>query len=126
MRPDGRTTARLPPVRILSHYFVARFLGLFVMVLAAALLALGAIELVLGLDELAGSDAPGPGDAGSVLRRLALRLSTYYLVDLLPMASFVAVFLALALAGRSREMLAVQAGGITPRQRDRHRQSRQN
>jgi len=101
-------------VRILSHYFVGRFLGLFVMVLAAAFMVLATVELVLNLDDLTGAT----GDAGSsfldTLRALGLRLTSYYLADLIPVASFVAAFAAFALSGRAMEILAVEAGGIPP------------
>jgi lipopolysaccharide export system permease protein len=101
-------------VRILSHYFVSRFLGLFVMVLAAAILVLATIELVLNLDEL--SEARGPEVASSfeTLRVLGLRLTSYYLADIIPVASFVAAFLTFALSGRATEILAIEAGGIPP------------
>ena len=114
-------------MRILSRYFVTRFLGLFALTLVAALFVLGAIELVLNLDDVASASSPnstGSGaadDAASALTRaagalrgLGLRLVTRYLADLLPFASFVAAFVAFALAGRTREMLALQAGGVRP------------
>ena len=106
-------------MRILSVYFVSRFLGLFAMVLAAAFLVLATIELVLNLDDVATfvrSDAV-PDAAGGVvdtLRYLGLRLTSYYLADVIPIASFLAVFVALATAGRAMEILAVEAGGVRP------------
>ncbi len=103
-------------MRILSHYFVARFLGLFSTVLVAALLILATIEIVLNLDELSafGSSAAGPERTAwlNALRYFWVRLASYYLADLLPLASFTAVFITFAWAGRSMELLAVQAGGI--------------
>jgi len=111
-----------PSVRILSHYFIARFLGLFTLVLAAALLVLATIELVLNLDDVStfGSSSPDASASaalpafGHTLRYLGIRLTSYYLADLLPIASFVAVFLAFALAARAMELRAVEAGGIPP------------
>lgn len=165
MAGSAATPARLTPVRILSRYFVARFLGLFSLVLAAAFLILATVELVLNLDELPGlspassssspspspsppssppslsadaaasssSDPLRPADGGvpddaleraaagpstspllRTMRYVGLRLTTYYLADLLPVASFVAVFLVYAISGRALEVLAVQAGGIRP------------
>jgi lipopolysaccharide export system permease protein len=103
-------------VRILSRYFVARFLGLFSTVLVAALLILTTIELVLNLDDLSafGSPADGPVASSSLssLRYLWVRLASYYLPDLLPLTSFIAVFITFAWAGRSMELLAIQSGGV--------------
>lgn len=110
------SSARLKCVRILSRYFVARFLGLFSTVLIAAFLILATIELVLNLDDLStfGSPADGPGGAASLnsLRYLWVRLASYYLGDLLPLASFIAIFITFAWAGRSMELLAIQASGV--------------
>jgi lipopolysaccharide export LptBFGC system permease protein LptF len=107
-------------VRILSHYFVARFLGLFSTVLVASFLILATIELVLNLDDLSafGSSARSAEGAASLnaslnaIRYLWVRLASYYLADLLPLASFIAVFLTFAWAGRSMEIVAIQASGV--------------
>ncbi len=106
-------------MRILSHYFVARFLGLFLVVLVAGFAILATIELVLNLEELAGPVPARAADPGSplapVLRAaelLWLRMATTYLGDLLPVATFVASFLTFALAGRRLEAIAIQASGI--------------
>jgi lipopolysaccharide export system permease protein len=112
--------ARLLFVRILSHYFIARYLGLFTTVLVAAVLILSTIELVLNLDDLAAFGASAESDSAllgfagiaSALRVLWVRLASYYLADLLPIASFVAVFVTLAWAGRAMELVAIQTGGI--------------
>ena len=122
----------MPCVRILSHYFVGRFLGLFAMVLAVAFLLLATVELVLNLDDVSAFDAArsaqaealsdSSSDAGlatlvllaNTLRYLGLRLTSYYLRDILPIASFIAVFLVFAIAGRSMERVAIEAGGIRP------------
>ena len=103
-------------MRILSHYFVARFLGLFSTVLVTAFLMLATIELVLNFDDLSGFGSPTSGPEGAALldafRYLWVRLASYYLADLLPLASFIATFITFAWAGRSMEILAVQAGGV--------------
>lgn len=108
-------------VRILSHYFATRFLGLFVMVLAAALMVLAMLELVLNLDDVSGwgrtADAPAPGGLAAFAAGasyLGLRLTSYYLADILPIASFIAVFVVFALSGRAMELVATAAGGIPP------------
>ncbi|MCR9096858.1 MAG: LptF/LptG family permease [bacterium] len=111
-------------MRILSRYFATRFLGLFVMVLAASLLVLATLELVLNLEDVTGwggSAGEAPRDGLSALstlsdaaRALALRLTSYYLADVLPIASFIAVFTLFALSGRAMELVAIQAGGVRP------------
>lgn len=112
-------------MRILSHYFITRYLSLFGLVLAVALLVLATIELVLNLDDVTAFGGGASGDSiasgssglpaiGHALRYLGIRLIAYYLADLLPIASFIAVFLAFAISGRAMELLAAQAGGIRP------------
>lgn len=120
-------------MRILSHYFIGRFLGLFSMVLAVAFLLLATIELVLNLDDVSAFDdvrrssstdtssasggTSGLSELASVtntLRYLGLRLASYYLADVLPIASFIAVFITFAIAGRAMELLAIDAGGVRP------------
>lgn len=98
-------------MRILSHYFAVRYLGLFATVLTASILILITIELVLNLDDVAAFEE-GPGSTGSLFRYLWLRLMSYYMADLLPITSFVAVFLTFAWAGRTMELVAIQAGGV--------------
>lgn len=106
-------------MRILSHYFVARYYGFFSSVLVAALVMLATIELVLNLEELSGlpDAARAPGLLG-LLQTLSSflwsRVATTYLVDLLPVASFLAAFLTFALAGRRLEWVALQAAGVRP------------
>ena len=116
----------MPCVRILSHYFVGRFLGLFAMVLAVAFLLLATIELVLNLDDVSAFDAARSAQSDTLsgsaalallvntFRYLGLRLTSYYLRDILPIASFIAVFLVFAIAGRGMERVAIEAGGIRP------------
>jgi lipopolysaccharide export LptBFGC system permease protein LptF len=114
-------------VRILSHYFVARTLGLFATVLAAACLILSTIELVLNFDDLSmpGSSqlstsatmhsASAPSVVSEVLgvgHALGIRLASYYMTDVIPIASFLAVFITFAWAGRAMELVGIQAGGI--------------
>lgn len=109
-------------MRILSHYFISRYLSLFGVVLAVAIIVLATIELVLNLDDVSSFGQPdrsatastGLPAFGHTLRYLGTRLASYYLADLLPVVSFIAVFLAVAIAGRAMELLAVQAGGIRP------------
>lgn len=106
-------------MRILSHYFIARFYGLFLTVLVAAMAILATIELVLNLEELASlRDAAGStGPAGRLATSLSFlwtRLASLYLGDLLPVAAFAASFLTFAVAGRRLEWVALEASGIRP------------
>lgn len=106
-------------MRILSHYFIARFFGLFLTVLVVALAILATIELVLNLEELTASPAAASGSGlvhalPAVLGGLWNRLATIYLVDLLPVAGFAASFLTFAIAGRRLEWIAIEASGIPP------------
>ncbi len=105
-------------MRILSHYFAARFFGLFLIVLVVGFAILATVELVLNLEELAGVPSTRAavgtslGPVARALEYLWLRLATTYLADLLPVASFIASFLTFALAGRRLESIAIQASGI--------------
>ena len=122
MNVASNLSARLGPVRILSHYFAARFLGLFFVVLVAGLLVLATIELVLNLEDVTGFRASAEAGienglldrTASAIRYLGLRLTSYYLGDFLPIASFIAVFVVLAVSGRAMELVAIEAGGIRP------------
>ncbi len=98
-------------MRILSHYFAGRYLGLFATVLTASILILVTIELVLNLDDVASFEGR-PGSRVTLVHYLWLRLMSYYLADLLPVTSFVAVFITFAWAGRAMELVAIQAGGV--------------
>ncbi|MBK7947728.1 MAG: LptF/LptG family permease [Deltaproteobacteria bacterium] len=106
-------------MRILSHYFIARFYGSFLTVLVAAMGILATVELVLNLEELASlRDAEGStGPAGRLATSMAFlwtRLASLYLSDLLPVAAFAATFLTFAIAGRQLEWIAIEASGIRP------------
>jgi lipopolysaccharide export LptBFGC system permease protein LptF len=113
-------------VRILSHYFVVRFLGLFATALVAAFVILATVELVLNFEDLsslesfgaaAKPDAASPAQPPttlflSVAHALWIRLTSYYLADVIPIASFLAVFVTFSWAGRRMELVAIAAGGI--------------
>jgi lipopolysaccharide export system permease protein len=97
-------------VRILSRYFVARFLGLFVFILFAATMSIVVVEMLLHFDDMlkVGESASG------VLTYLFLRIPSYYLRDLLPLTAFAAAFFAFGLAARWMELTAMKAGGVSP------------
>lgn len=98
-------------MRILSRYFVARFLGLFVAILVGSLITIVIVETLLNLDDMLRSQE---GTSGA-LRYLAIRIPTMYLRPILPIASFSAAFFAVGLGAHWLELLAAESGGISPR-----------
>jgi len=97
-------------VRILSRYFLLRFLSWFGAVLLVLCVGVSIAELLLHLESLTEA-ADGFGGA---VRFLFLKLGAYYLPLLIPIASFVAAFLSAGLAARWLEVTAAKAGGISP------------
>ena len=104
-------------MRILSRYLLARFSLFFVATFIAATGFVVVVELLLNLDRMAPFE-PDPQRAGSgpspgaIALYLLLRLPSEYLSYLVPLSSFVAAFLCVAVAGHWRETLAAKAGGL--------------
>ncbi len=98
-------------MRILSRYFLASYLTLFVSILVSATLAIMVIEMMLNFDDILDHQKGVKG----VATYLFLRVPAYYLRDLLPVSSFAAVFFALGLPARAHEITAIKTGGISPR-----------
>lgn len=97
-------------MRILSRYFVVRYLGLFVSILAASIVTVTIVEALIGQTLWTDSET-GLED---VVNYVLLRVPSYYLRDLIPISAFVAAFLTGGLAVRWLEWTACQAGGISP------------
>ena len=97
-------------MRILSRYFVARFLGLFVATLFASTLVIVIVEMLLNLDDM----LKGQSGLAGALGYLFFRIPSYYLRDLIPIATFAAAFFSLGLGASWRETIACKAGGISP------------
>jgi lipopolysaccharide export system permease protein len=97
-------------VTILSRQFLASYLGLYVAILFVSTLVIAVIEMMLNFDDALDFQQ---GPAG-VAAYLFLRVPSYYLPYLVPVASFAAAFLCLGLPARAREILALKAGGIAP------------
>jgi lipopolysaccharide export system permease protein len=97
-------------VRILSRYFLASYLTLFVSILVSATVAIMVIEMMLNFDDILDHHEGLKG----VATYLFLRVPAYYLRDLLPVSSFAAVFFALGLPARAHEITAIKSGGISP------------
>jgi lipopolysaccharide export LptBFGC system permease protein LptF len=97
-------------VRILSRHALASYARLFLAVLVASLFALAIIEMLVNFDRIVERES-GLRGIGTYL---LLRIPSYYLPDLIPLASFAAAFLALGLPARRHEVTAMKAGGISP------------
>ncbi|MBW2293634.1 MAG: LptF/LptG family permease [Deltaproteobacteria bacterium] len=102
--------ATLLIVRTLSRYFATRYLGLFAAILAVSTLTIVVIEMLLNLDDMLSADH-GPG---APIQYLLLRIPSYYLRELIPVASFAAAFFTLGLSSHWYEVLALKAGGVSP------------
>jgi len=96
-------------LRTLSHYFTARFLVYFAAILFASTLTITIVEVLVNYDEILEMDTGLSG----VLTYTFLRIPSYYLRDLIPIAAFAASFSSLAIGARWLEITAVQAGGIS-------------
>ncbi|MCP5043950.1 MAG: YjgP/YjgQ family permease [bacterium] len=97
-------------MRTLSRYFAVRYLGLFVVILVVSTLTIVVVEMLLNLDDMlsAGAGASAP------FVYLLLRIPSYYLRELIPIASFAAAFFTLGLGSYWFEVSAAKAGGISP------------
>ena len=87
-----------------------RFLSWFAVTLVVLALGITIAEMLLSLDDI--SDSSG-GFVGAV-KFLVLRVCSYYLPILIPVASFMAAYLSLGLSARWLEVTAAKAGGISP------------
>ena len=97
-------------MRILSRYFFASYLSLFVIVLLVSLTVIALIEMLVHFDDL----VEHREEVGGVLAYLFIRVPAIYLRQLIPIASFTAAFLCLGLAARRQEIIALKSGGIPP------------
>ena len=97
-------------MRILSRHLLASYLTLFAVILVASIASIAVIEMLVNFDEIFGRKT---GWSGAVTH-LVLRIPSFYLRDLLPIASFGAAFFCLAIPARRYEFTAIKAGGISP------------
>ena len=93
--------------RYVATRFLTSFLGAF-LILALVLLV---VDMLLGLDEILEAHASLRG----AVEFLFLRLAALYLPYLVPVAVFAGAFVSLGQAARAREVIAMKAGGISPR-----------
>ena len=97
-------------MRILSRHLLASYAKLFVAILFSALIALSIIEMLVNFDRIVERESGVRG----VATYLLLRIPSYYLPDLIPLASFASAFLAIGLRARGRELTAMKAAGVSP------------
>lgn len=95
---------------VLSRHLLARFVLTYLAVLAVLALLVGVVELLGDFDDVVASS---DGFRGALLF-VALRIPSQWLPLLVPVAAFVATFLALGTAARALEFVAIKAGGVSP------------
>jgi lipopolysaccharide export LptBFGC system permease protein LptF len=98
-------------VKLVSRYFLVRFLGYFFAILTVLMLLILIADLLLNLDNILDQ---AEGSIGALALALALRTPARYLPILIPLASFAGAFMALGLAARWHEVTALKAGGVSP------------
>lgn len=101
---------RLPAVSTLSRYVATRFLRAFAGSLLILALSVLVIDMLLNLEDVLEAESSLLG----ALRFLWLRLASVYLPYLLPVATFTGAFFSMGLLARSREIIAIKAGGVSP------------
>jgi lipopolysaccharide export system permease protein len=92
--------------RYISSRFLRSFLGSLVILALVVLI----VDMLLNLDEILETKDTVWG----AIQMLFMRTASLYLPYLIPFATFSGAFLSLGLAARSREVLAMKAGGISP------------
>jgi lipopolysaccharide export LptBFGC system permease protein LptF len=94
-------------VRILSRRFLASFLATLAACVGGCLLALAIVDMLVDFDPIVEG---GPAALGALLARVPER----WLGEALPLASFAAAFLTVAIPARRGEILGLCAAGIHP------------
>ena len=93
-------------MRIVERYLLGRFLVSLFSVLVVLVLLIVVVEILLNVEEMLETDG---------VTALFLKIgSTYLLQYLLPASALFGGFIALGSAARSRETVALKAGGISP------------
>jgi lipopolysaccharide export system permease protein len=95
---------------VLSRYLLARFLLTFVATLLLMVLAAAIVELIGDIGDVM---KESEGLLGALLY-VGLRIPSVHLPLLIPVAAFVAAFLAFGTAARASEFVAIKAGGVSP------------
>jgi lipopolysaccharide export system permease protein len=97
-------------VRILSRYFLVSYFALYFAILFGANLIIVIVEIMLNFEDV----LKYREGVWGVATYMFLRLPSYYLPYLVPVASFGAAFFCLGLPARAQELIAIKAGGISP------------
>jgi lipopolysaccharide export system permease protein len=97
-------------VRILSRYFVARFLASFLVLLAVFAVAIAVVDVLTHLDDVLQAEHGLDALASYVF----LRVPSQYFSDLVPVAAFAASLFTLGSAARWLEVTAIKSGGVSP------------
>jgi lipopolysaccharide export system permease protein len=97
-------------VTTLWRYISLRFLRAFLASVAILALVVLIVDMLLNLDEILETK----DTAWGAIQILFMRTASLYLPYLIPFATFTGAFLSLGIAARSREVLAMKAGGISP------------
>lgn len=95
---------------ILWRYVSLRFVRSFLASTAILALSVIIVDMLLNLDEI----IEAKEGLWGVIQVLFMRTASLYLPYLIPFATFIGVFLSLGVSARSREILAMKAGGISP------------
>jgi lipopolysaccharide export LptBFGC system permease protein LptF len=106
---DSRLRERSPLNTLWRHY-AARFARAFGASLLILTLLVIAVDTLLELDDI--PEAQRTLAAAAV--RVGLRMLAEYLVYLVPAATFSAAFVTVAQGARTREIIALKAGGVNP------------
>jgi lipopolysaccharide export LptBFGC system permease protein LptF len=97
-------------VKTLWRYISGRFLRAFLGSLVILALVVVIVDTLLNMEEVLETTETLWG----AVQVLFIRTASLYLAYLIPFATFAGVFLSLGIAARSREILAMKAGGINP------------
>jgi LPS export ABC transporter permease LptG len=98
-------------VSTLSRYVATRFLRAFAGSLVILALSVLVVDMLLNLSDLLETQ----GSLLGALEFLWLRLASVYLPYLIPVATFTASFFCVGVLARNHEIIAMKAGGISPR-----------
>lgn len=98
-------------MQTLARYVASRFVAAFAGSLLILTLVVLVVDMLLNLEDVLEFESELLG----VLRYLWLRVAAVYLPYLVPVAAFTGAFFSVGSAARNREIIAMKAGGVSPR-----------